>query len=149
MWKTFSQENADYNINDVPDSFYFCDNQKDADECAELVVRRIKQATAGALRTYEVENERLPKVSDLFIITDWDGQARAIIRTTKVEEVAYNKVSAEFAETEGEGDKSIEYWRRVHWDFFTREMKEYGEEPTENMIILCEYFETIWTESNE
>ena len=137
--------NSEYSVDDIPDSFYFCDNKKDADECAELVVQGIKQATAAALRTYEMNKEQLPKVGDLFIITDWEQLAKAIIRTTKVEEVPYNLISAEFAETEGEGDKSLDYWKRVHWDFFTREMSAYGEEPSENMIILCEYFETIWT----
>ncbi|MCT4606010.1 MAG: ASCH domain-containing protein [Marinisporobacter sp.] len=28
----------------------------------------------------------------------------------------------EFAKTEGEGDKSLKYWRKVHIDFFTREV---------------------------
>ena len=29
-------------------------------------------------------------------------------------------MDAEHAEAEGEGDRSLEFWRRVHEDFFTR-----------------------------
>jgi uncharacterized protein YhfF len=40
-------------IRETPSSFYFCDNKKDADQCAELVVKGIKQATATSLWWYK------------------------------------------------------------------------------------------------
>jgi putative acetyltransferase len=145
MWDAFTSENESYKGNPVPESFYFCDNKKDADECADLVAKGIKQATAGSKRSYEKYNEPLPKVDDVFIVTNWEGKAVAVIKTTKIEHVPFHQISADFAYTEGEGDKSLAYWKKVHWDFFTREMKAYNEEPTEGMIIVCEYFKTIWT----
>ena len=33
----------------------------------------------------------------------------------------------EYAEIEGEGDKSLAYWNKVHWEYYTREMNEQGE----------------------
>jgi len=70
----------------------FCDNEKDANECAELVVKGIKQATAGSLWSYEQENETLPNVGQLYIITNWKEQAKAIIEITKIEQVAFKKL---------------------------------------------------------
>ena len=45
FWNDYLNENS-YKKKEVPLSFYFCDNKKDADQCAELVVKGIKQATA-------------------------------------------------------------------------------------------------------
>lgn len=144
MWQDFTSANDQYNVNEIPMSFYFCDNQKDADECAELVVKGIKQATAGSQWSYEKNNEDLPKVGDVFIVTNWIGEAKAIVETTKIEKTPYNQITETFARIEGEGDKSLEYWRKVHWAFFSREMEPSGAAPTEDMIIVCEHFSTIW-----
>ena len=144
IWKDFISINHQYHKLKIPESFFFCDNKKDADECAELVFNRIKQATAGSLWSYEKDNTDFPKKGDLFIVTDWEGNAKAIIETTNIKQVPFNQINPEFAKTEGEGDKSLSYWKKVHWDFFSREMEEYGEKPSENMIIICEYFKIIY-----
>lgn len=144
IWHNFVTSNPSYKNKPLPSHYYFCDNEHDANECADLVVKGIKQATAGSLWSYEQENEALPKVGQLYIITNWDKQAKAIVEIIKVAQVAYKNITAEFAAIEGEGDKSLSYWKQVHWDFFSREMKPKGAKPTEDMIIVCEYFKTIY-----
>lgn len=144
IWQEFIKENDNYNLKKVPDSFYFCDNKIDADDCANLVVKNIKQATATSLWWFEKNNEKLPEIDDIYIITDWGGKAKAIIQTTKIEKKPFNQITAAFALAEGEGDKSLEYWEKVHWAYYSREMSPYNETPTNDMIIVCEYFKTIW-----
>ncbi len=130
---------------EIPPHFYFCDNEYDANECAELVIKGIKQATATSLWWYEKNDKSLPNVGDKYIITDWQGEARAIIEITKISLTPYNEITSEFAEIEGEGDKSLEYWRRVHRDYYIREMEPHGEKFREDMLLVCEYFKTIYT----
>lgn len=125
-------------------AWYFCDNEKDANKLAELVLKGIKRATASLYLVYEFENQDIPKVGDYSIITNWNGIAQYIIRTKKVDIVPYIDVTEEFAAKEGEGDKSLEYWRRVHWDFFSRQMKEMGKEPDKDMLVVCEEFEVVF-----
>lgn len=148
IWNDFLNTTPHNKRKALPISFYFCNNEKDANECAELVVRGIKKATASALLSYEKayqeNNEPFPKVGDQCIITNWNGQARAIIEITKVETTPYNKITEEFAFIEGEGDKSLKYWKEVHKSFFTEEMKIHNKKFDENMIIVCEYFKTIY-----
>jgi len=148
LWNDFILENPGNQHKKTPMSFYFCDNEKDADACAELVVNGIKKATATSLWWFEKNNESLPQIGDQYIITDWNGKAKAIIETTKIEKVPYNQVTSEFARIEGEGDKSLDYWKKVHKDYYTREMKPYGEQFDENMIIVCEQFKLIFTQKN-
>lgn len=146
IWMDFLSNNPGNTIKETPLSFYFCDNQKDADECAELVVQGIKQATASSVWWYEKYKEPFPKVGDQFIITDWNGNAKAIIETTKIELVPYKDITEAFAETEGEGNKSLSYWKKVHEAYYKREMEPHGAAFNEEMIIVCEYFKTIYTE---
>ena len=109
-----------------------------------MVVKGVKTATATSLWLYEKNNELLPKVGDQYIVTDWNGNAKAVIETTKIENVSYNKITAEFAEMEGEGDKSLDYWKKVHEAYYKREMEPHGDDFDESMTIVCEYFKTIY-----
>lgn len=143
-WKKFQEQNAEYASISQPPSYFYCDNKKDADECAELVVNKIKQATSPSVWWFEKYHEPFPQVGDLAIITNWDGVARAIVRTTKVEFVEFRRISSAYAYIEGEGDRSLDYWKKVHWEYYANEMKAFEEHPSEEMVIVCEYFETIW-----
>jgi len=125
-------------------SWHFCDNEKDANELAEIVLSGTKKATASLYLSYEFENEELPKEENYSIIINWDGVAQCIIRTTNIDIVPYKYVTEEFAAAEGEGDKSLEYWRNCHWDYFTREMKGIGKDPNEDMLVICEKFEVVF-----
>lgn len=142
-WKAFQLQNPLFKDYPEPQSFYYCDNKKDADECAVLVVSKIKQATSPSVWWFEKNNESLPKVGDLAIVTDWEGIPKAIVKTTRVEVVKFKDISPEYARIEGEGDGSLAYWKKVHWEYYTNEMSAFQEYPTEEMKIVCEYFETI------
>jgi uncharacterized protein YhfF len=144
LWNEFIDKNPNNKFKDTPTSFYFCDNKKDANECAELVVNNIKKATATSLWWYEKNNEPLPQIGDQYVVTDWSGNAKAIIEVTKVVKTPYNQITSEFAKTEGEGDKSLSYWKKVHKAYYSREMKPFNETFDENMIIVCEYFKTVY-----
>jgi uncharacterized protein YhfF len=123
---------------------YFADNEQDADELGELVRAGIKTATCSSLWWYEAENEAPPKVGDLFLVTNWAGDPLCIIETTEVQVRSFNEVDAQFAYDEGEGDRSLAYWRRVHVAFFTRELAEIGREPSESMPLVCERFRKVF-----
>ncbi len=92
----------------------------------------------------QVNNEELPKVGELNIVTDWNRTPIAIIITTEIKLTPYNKINIQFAVLEGEGDKSLNYWKRVHKDYYTREMKGSQDNFSEDMIIVCQYFKTIY-----
>jgi uncharacterized protein YhfF len=109
------------------------------------VVKNIKQATAPSLWSFKINNEKLPKKGDLNIITNWNKVPQAIILTTKIELIKFSEITAKFAQIEGEGDKSLAYWKKVHKAYYKREMQGYKERFSEDMIIVCQYFNTIYT----
>lgn len=145
FWKNFITDNTRYVNEKTPESFYFCDNEKDANDCAKLVVKKIKQATSPSLWSFEINNEKLPRKGYLNIITNWNKVPQAIILTTKIELIKFSEITAKFAQREGEGDKSLAYWKKVHKAYYKREMQSHKEEFSKDMIIVCQYFDTIYT----
>ena len=54
------------------------------------------------------------------------------------------EVTAGHAYKEGEGDRSLAYWRKVHEDFFRAELEEAGLEFSPSMPVVCEEFEMVY-----
>jgi len=109
----------------------------------ELVLQGIKRGTASSVLECECAGDPIPHVGEYSVVTDGDGRARCVIRTTHIDITPYREVSAEHAHIEGEGDRSLEFWRRVHWDYYTRVLAPHGIEPSEDMDVVCEQFEVI------
>lgn len=124
-----------------PISFHFCDNQADADLCAELVVMERKRATAISLA--ELAGDPIPRPGDYAIVTNWAGEAKAIIRTTSVEIRRFCEVDAIFAQDEGEGDLTLEWWRTAHEAYYRRVLAGSPYIVNDDLEIACERFELL------
>jgi molybdopterin-guanine dinucleotide biosynthesis protein A len=110
-----------------------------ATELGLLVRDGPKRATAGLRSEYEPD-EPLPEPGDLSVILDGDGLPLCVIRTTGVDIRPFADVDEEFAWTEGEGDRSLEYWRRAHIEFFASQ----GVAVTDADEVVLERFELLW-----
>jgi len=115
-----------------------------ADELGALIASGTKTAACSALWEYESEGEPLPKVGSKTIVVDGNGHPLCIVEMTEVEVVPYDRVDARFAYEEGEGDRSLAYWRDAHWRFFSRTLPNVGREPTTEMPLVCERFRVIY-----
>jgi uncharacterized protein YhfF len=67
-----------------------------------------------------------------------------VIESTHIEIVPFDSVSDSFAAIEGEGDKTLRYWREAHWRFFSRECQRIGREPDLQMPVVCERFKVVY-----
>lgn len=115
----------------------------DPDTLAELTRRGIKTATASAGPLYG-PGEPLPAPGEYSVILDSREEAVCVIRTSRVYTVPFDQVSEEQAYQEGEGDRSLAYWRKVHEDFFRKELAEAGLEFSPQMPVVCEEFEVVY-----
>ena len=85
-----------------------------------------------------MEGELLPNLGEISIITNWTGKPICIIKTVDVKIVPFLEVTREHAFREGEGDRSLTYWRKVHWEVFSRECTKIGKKPQKDMPLVCE-----------
>lgn len=142
MWKDYKKINpeapTDY------DAWAFGDSKEMADDLAALVLEGTKTATASNYILYELENEELPYVGLMNVILDGEGNAVAIVETTSVEVVPFDEVTAEHAYLEGEGDRTISYWRDVHEAFFKRELETINQDFNYKIPVVCEKFKLVY-----
>lgn len=127
----------------TPTAYRFCDNRDDAETCLALVLAGRKRATAASLAELRLSGDPIPRPGDFAIVTDWDGEAKAVLRTTAVEIRRFFEVDAAFARTEGEGDGSLAWWRAAHRASFTRVLAGGPQDFDENLEIACERFELV------
>lgn len=122
----------------------FGDNPALADELVTLVLAGVKTATCSALWDWEAEGNPLPEPGLLWIVLDGRGEPRCIVETVEVTFRRYDEVDADFAAAEGEGDRSLAYWREAHRRFFTRTLPAIGKEFAKEMPLVCERFRVVY-----
>ena len=116
----------------------------EADYLADLVLRGEKTATSSAYDLYAANQEALPQAGSFHLILDSRHQAVCIIEIRKVSILPFCQVPAEHAYKEGEGDKSLDYWRRTHREVFSQWLHEAGLAFGEESEIVLEEFCRIY-----
>jgi uncharacterized protein YhfF len=119
------------------------ENPIERTELGLLVRDGPKRATTSLLSDYERDGEEMPSIGDLSVVLDGAGDPLCVIRTTHVEVRAFGDVDEGFAWVEGEGDRSLAYWREAHERFFA----ELGTPVNAGTPVLLETFELAWVPS--
>ena len=114
-------------------SFAFGDGPELADKLLALVLAGVKTATCS---TADEPNTSTP--GERWIVLDGRGTPRCVIESTEVTYRRFGEVDAAFAHDEGEGDRSLAYWRQAHRDYFGRQGKF-----SEDMMLMCERFRLV------
>jgi uncharacterized protein YhfF len=90
---------------------HFCADKRNADICSNLVLAGIKTATCSMKYWYENDLALAPEVGHLQVFLNWEGVPTPIIETLSVSDVVFCDVPQSFAVAEGEGDRSLQWWR--------------------------------------
>ncbi len=99
-----------------------------------------KRATTSREDDYAKDGERMPEPGDHSVILDGEGRPLCIIKTTAVEIRPLGEVDAAFAWDEGEGDRSLEDWRRGHLWYFD----SIGAPIDDSTPLVLEHFAKVW-----
>jgi uncharacterized protein YhfF len=122
----------------------FGDSARLADELLFEVTHGVKRATAELVAGYEAVGDPIPHAGSHWIACDGGGQPRVVIRTTEVRIAPFTDVDEAFARDEGEGDRTLESWRREHRRYWTRVCAARGTTWSENDDIVLERFALVW-----
>jgi uncharacterized protein YhfF len=126
------------------DASQFGDNSDLADKLGNLILKGVKTATCSALCEWEAERSELPKMGSKTIVLDSNDSPLCIIETIEVVIRAFNEVDAKFAYEEGEDDRSLESWRKEHWNYFSRVLPKIAKKPAPEMLLVCERFRVVY-----
>lgn len=140
LWKMFIEKYPDYK-EETYEAWSYGAAQ---DKLADLTLKGIKTATTSGYALYEAEGEPVPKEGDFSIILGGQDLAVCIIRTTKIYVKPFSEASERHAYMEGEGDRTLAYWRDVHIEFFEHFYQEAGIPFNEEALMVYEEFEKVF-----
>jgi uncharacterized protein YhfF len=111
------------------EAFSFGDGPDLANRLLELVLSGTKCATCWA----ESQGLLSAEVGKLMVVLDGQGVPKAVLKTIELTKRRFDEVDEAFAYDEGEGDRSLQYWREAHTRYFTR-LGRYAPD----MMLWCE-----------
>ncbi len=115
-------------------STQFGDTPNHQDKLSLLVLNGKKTASCSAFNP----DLSYPDVGEIFIVQDSKSEDVCKIKITKTQIIPFNEVNEGQAVKEGEGDLSLDYWRKEHLRFFKTEGTY-----KENMLLFFEEFIVI------
>lgn len=116
------------------ETFSFGDGPDLANRLLVLVLSGTKCATCWA----ESQGLLSAEVGKMMVVLDGQGVPKAIVKTIELTKRRFDEVDEAFAYDEGEGDRSLKYWREAHTRYFTR-LGTYAPD----MVLWCERFELV------
>lgn len=111
----------------------FGNTDEEAVKLIEMIILGVKTATC-----LMYEPDGVPQVGDAFVILGVDSEPVCSIEITHVKIATYLTVDREHAFYEGEGDLTLDYWRKTTRQFF----EEY-DLFSPNMPLVCVRFKLL------
>jgi uncharacterized protein YhfF len=102
-----------------------------------------KSAGSSVLEDFLSVGDPVPQVGDYWILLKGGGEPGCILRTDKIILHKFNDVPVEVAVAEGEGDLSLNYWRRVHSQLWEPQIANWGLAKMEDATVLTEFFSLV------
>lgn len=114
----------------------FCfDNEK----LISLVLSGDKRATTSLYSEFIEDKKSLPKIRERSIILHDNNNDACLIEIEKVIITEFKNITDDFAFIEGEGDKSLEYYRNEHYKIFKKIDLNFNDESK----VVFEMFKVI------
>ena len=146
FWQSYLSTLSEEDRKNAPiyDVDQFANTPEAATKVGKLVRDGVKTTTSSLVWGLEHIGEPLPKVGDIELIVDGNGEPLCIIELTEVEIKPFNSVDEQFALEYGEGDRTLAFWLSDNWDFHSRWCIEIGHEPSETMPIVFQRFHVLY-----
>ena len=142
MWGDYLDSHLQYAFVPEPRIIAAGTDEADSEHQIKLILSGGKHAFSHSLLGLQLRKERLPRIGDFTVLTDWDGQARCILRTVAVRLTPFFSIRLSHAKLDGAA--SLESWKEEHWQRYTIELAPFGRVPRESMIVVCEVFEKVF-----
>lgn len=123
----------------------FAGNRKCTDGLLRLYLDGKKTAGSSLVQDFISSGDLLPRVGNYWILLDSRSRPRCLLRTVRTEINAFKRVPKRIARAEGEGDLSLNFWRRVHRKFYSPFLKKWGIESLDDAEVITEHFKLLHT----
>lgn len=115
----------------------FGTDKTESDYLFSLVKQGLKTATSY------LYDENFVTPNKFSILCDWDGNEEIKLETINFHIVPFKDVTELHAYKEGEGDRTLNFWRKIHKDFFAKRLMLQGRTFSEDVLVVCEEFKML------
>lgn len=122
----------------------YAGNPDITDELLKLYMAGKKTAGSSLVEDFVTAGDPLPKVGNYWIYLNSVGEASCILKTVKIVTHKFKDVPIEVAIAEGEGDLSLEYWRKVHSELYTPYLEAWGIKDLNDATVITEFFSIVY-----
>ena len=112
-----------------------------ADQGALLILNGTKTLTSSPFWDYP--DGKIPFVGALGVLLDGSRRPRGIVETTRVEIMPFGALTEEMARAYGEGERTVEWWRRVMGAFYRASAARHCEVLTDDTSLIWEWFTVV------
>ncbi len=115
------------------ETFRFGDSPEMADRLLDCVLNGKKRATC-----WSIADGQQTEIGKQMVVLNGKGEPAAIIETVELTRRRFCDVDLQFALDEGEGDETLDSWRKGHQNYFERNGGFSNE-----MLLWCERFALV------
>jgi len=115
------------------------------DNLIELYFAGKKIAGSSLVEDFASAGDPLPKVGNFWIVLASDKKPKLILKTKKIEIHKFAEVPQYVATAEGEGDLSLDYWKREHAKIYEPHLANWGIKDLNQANVITEFFELVFS----
>ena len=112
-----------------------------ADEGAVLILNGTKTLTSSPF--WDFPDGKIPFVGALGVLLDGSQRPRGIVETTRVEIMPFGAITEEMARAYGEGERTVEWLRRVMGAFYKASAARHSAILTDDTPHIWEWFTVV------
>ena len=122
----------------------YAGNSEITDELLGLYLSGRKTAGSSILEDFLAAGVPPPKVGNYWIYLNSFGMPSCILRTEEVVTHKFRDVPEEIAIAEGEGDLSLDYWKKIHSELYFPFLKSWGVGDINSATVITEFFSVVY-----
>lgn len=109
-----------------------------------LILNGEKTGTFALASEFDSDPAAAPQVGEDYVVTWFEGPPALLYRVTEVEIVPFEGIDHAHVQVEGPGARSVEVWRKIHWDYWGGMLRRLGREPSMAMPVIFHRFEVLY-----
>lgn len=122
----------------------FAGNKEITDELLSLYLIGKKTAGSSVVEDFLSAGDQLPQIGNYWIFLNSKEVPSCILKTINTKIHKFNDVPVEIAVAEGEGDLTLEYWRKVHGGLYIPYLTLWGLNDINEANVITEFFEVVY-----
>jgi uncharacterized protein YhfF len=122
----------------------YAGNRSIADGLLVLYLCGRKTAGSSIVEDFISAGDPLPLIGNYWIFLNSKDEPSCILRTERVVFNKFKDVPVEIAIAEGEGDLTLEYWRKVHAELYLPHLSNWGVGNLDDATVVTEFFKIVY-----